>query len=141
MTMPAARAVVRSYGVAAETGRSFSSLQRIASTTTGIGKSSKRWIGNAAPTLVTDPSDGTERVVLLLCNNSDRVLSTTSHDSGSSWTPVEDISEQVNRSEWRPGIETIYTGPSGGIQLSAAATRPGRVLVCANAATIALGGQ
>ena len=124
-----------------DTGRSFSSLQRIASTTTGIGKSSKRWIGNAAPTVVTDPSDGTERVVLLLCNNSDRVLSTTSHDSGHTWTPVEDISEQVNRSEWRPGIETIYTGPSGGIQLSAAATRPGRVLVCANAATIALGGQ
>ena len=81
-----------------------------------VWKDGSHTIGNPCP--VVDRETGT--IHLLFCRNNERIFVTRSEDDGASWSPPEEITEDVKRPWWN----WYATGPTHGIQL-----RDGRLLI------------
>lgn len=88
----------------------------------------------SGPATVDNPcpiwDDVHNRTVLVFMSDGKRMLLMTSEDDGESWSVPRDISRQgILDPATHPDWSLVYTGPPGGVQMSAGSAHPGR-LVC-----------
>eukprot|EP01048_Picozoa_sp_COSAG05_P018010 COSAG05_NODE_2561_length_2900_cov_227.953231_2_plen_413_part_01 len=95
-----------------------------------VGTRNSSWVGNAVP--IWDSR--ARAVVVVFCQNNDRLFVVKSNDLGRSYTAAVEITSQLKKPGWPQRDWSVFTGPAGGLQMTSG-PHAGRLVVPAEICT------